>query len=75
MEVLLLVVLHFIPTQSVMQYLKDYGVEINNDVFALSEMLQWIWRSRIRNQEDIYLAIASYRMRVLFCDWLEREEY
>ena len=63
------------PTQSVMQYLKDYGVEINNDVFALSEMLQWIWRSRIRNQEDIYLAIASYRMRVLFREWLEREEY
>ena len=61
------------PTQSVMQYLKDYGVEINNDVFALSEMLQWIWRSRIRNQEDIYLAIASYRMRVLFCEWLEKE--
>ena len=63
------------PTQSVMQYLKDYGVEINNDVFALSEMLQWIWRSRIRNQEDIYLAIASYRMRILFCEWLEKEEY
>ena len=36
-------------------------------------MLQWIWRSRIRNQEDIYLAIASYRMRVLFCEWLENE--
>lgn len=58
------------PTQSVMQYLRDYGVEIDNDVFAISEMVQWIWRSCIRNQEEIYLAIASKRMRFLFLNWL-----
>lgn len=58
------------PTQSVMQYLKDYGVQVDNDVFALSEMLQWIWRSRIRSDKDIYLAIASVRMKLLFLNWL-----
>ena len=58
------------PTQSVMQYLRDYGVEIDNDVFAVSEMVQWIWRSCIRNQEEIYLAVASKRMRFLFLNWL-----
>lgn len=58
------------PTQSVMQYLKDYGVEIDNDVFALSELIQWIWRSAIRNNESIYLAIASIRMKNLFINWL-----
>lgn len=58
------------PTQSVMQYLRDYGVEIDNDVFAVSEMVQWIWRSCIRNHEEIYLAIASKRMRFLFLNWL-----
>ena len=58
------------PTQSVMQYLKDYGVQVDNDVFAISEMLQWIWRSRIRSGKDIYLAIASPRMKLLFLNWL-----
>lgn len=58
------------PTQSIMQYLRDYGVEVDNKVFALTEMLQWIWRSCVRNQEEIYLAIASKRMRLLFLNWL-----
>ena len=58
------------PTQSVMQYLRDYSINVDNDVFALSEMLQWVWRSRIRNGEEIYLAIASKRMRILFYNWL-----
>ena len=58
------------PTQSVMVYLRDYGVEINNDVFALSEMLQWTWRSRIRCGENIYLSVVSPRMRFLFLNWL-----
>lgn len=58
------------PNSSVESYLQDYGYPINRDVFALSEMLQWIWRSRIRDDKPINLAILSPRMKKLFLDWL-----
>lgn len=47
------------------------GIEIDQDKFALSEMLQWIWRSAIRNNEEINLYIPSQRMRNLLIDFLE----
>lgn len=50
------------------------GIEINEDLFALSEMIQWVWRSAIRNGEEIELYIPSLRMRTLFKQWLNDEE-
>lgn len=39
--------------------------------WALSEMIQWIWRSAIRDGEDIYIYIPSERMRNLLSDWID----
>lgn len=61
------------PNLSVETYLKEYGCPVDKNVFALSEMLQWIWRSRIRKGEDIVLAIPNTRMHNLFLDWLNEE--
>lgn len=61
------------PNLSVETYLYEYGSPIDKNVFALSEMLQWIWRSRIRNGEPIVLAIPNMRMHNLFLDWLNQE--
>lgn len=61
------------PMVSVESYLQDYGYPISREVFALSEMLQWVWRSRIRKGEKIVLAIASKRMYSLFKDWLNKD--
>lgn len=61
------------PNLSVETYLYEYGSPIDKNVFALSEMLQWIWRSRIRNGESIVLAIPNMRMHNLFLDWLNQE--
>lgn len=44
---------------------------IDEDIYALSEMIQWVWRSAIRCGEDIWIYIPSTRMRDLFVDWLE----
>lgn len=44
-------------------------LEVNEDMYALSNMLQWIWRFAIRNGEDTYLYLPSKRMRDLFYDW------
>ena len=38
---------------------------------VLSEMLQWVWRSRIRKGEPIVLAIGSARMCRIFNNWIE----
>lgn len=44
---------------------------INQELFATSEMIQWIWRSAIREGEEIQIYIPSKRMRNLLIDWLE----
>lgn len=45
-------------------------IEVNEDLFALSCMVQWIWRSQIRDGKPISVYIPSCRMRQLFKNWL-----
>ncbi|NGY78801.1 hypothetical protein F6Y02_27315 [Bacillus megaterium] len=49
------------------------GVEINEDLYALSELLQWIFRSRIRTNQSIEVFIPSKRMRTLLERYLDNE--
>lgn len=44
---------------------------VDEEGYALSEMLQFIWRSAIRNGEEIYVYIPSIRMRELLIKWIE----
>lgn len=48
----------------------EKGLHINENVFALSEMVQWIFRSAIRRGEHIDVYVPSLRMRELLKDWL-----
>jgi len=41
-----------------------------NDAYALTELIQWVWRSRVRKGEPITLYLPSPRMRRLFEAWL-----
>lgn len=50
----------------------DNGVEVNDDAFAISEMLQFIWRSAIREGKEIWLYIPSSRMRELLIRWINK---
>lgn len=54
-------------------YFAKKGIDVDVDLYALSEMLQWIWRSRIRNGEHINIYIPSNRMRNLLTRWLQGE--
>ncbi|MGL5960648.1 MAG: DEAD/DEAH box helicase family protein [Cetobacterium sp.] len=54
------------------RFVDEKGSGIDEDVFALSEMIQWVWRMRIRNGEDVKLYIPSERMRNLLKDWLNK---
>lgn len=52
------------------QAIVSNGVEPDEDGYALSEMIQWVWRSAIRNGRDINLYVPSVRMRGMFKKWL-----
>lgn len=56
---------------AIIQFFGKKHIQVNQDSYALSEMIQWIWRSRIRNNEDINIYIPSKRMRELLQNWLK----
>jgi len=55
----------------VKHFFQQNNVSVNEDMYALSEMLQWIWRSAIREGNEIWIYIPSRRMRKLLQNWLE----
>ena len=60
------------------QYFRERGVQITQmdmDIYTLSEAIQVIWRSAIRNSEPINLYIADSRVRVIFQKWLNEDIY
>ena len=55
----------------IQKFFQSNGININQDLYALSELIQFIFRSRIRNNENIKIFIPSIRMRTLLINWLE----
>lgn len=54
-------------------FFAKHGVQVDEDLFALSELLQWLFRSRIRNNKPIDLYIPSKRMRTLLENYLDNK--
>ena len=54
------------------RYYEQFGIEYDQDTYALSTMIQWIWRSRIRNGETIYVYVPAKRMRDLLEEWIDK---
>lgn len=57
------------PHPTLVHFFEAYGINLNQDLYALSELLQWIWRSRIREGQSINLYMPSLRMRELLGEW------
>ena len=59
-------------------YVKNFftsnNIEINENGWALSEMLQFIWRSAIRDGKEINVYVPSKRMRNLLKAWIEENK-
>lgn len=59
-------------------YVKNFfttnNITIDEDGYALSEMLQFIWRSAIRDGKEIWIYIPSIRMRTLLKNWIEENK-
>lgn len=54
------------------RFYQRHGIDVDEDAYALSIMVQWIWRSAIRDGDEIYLYIPSRRMRNLLINWIEK---
>ena len=52
-------------------YFTQCGVRVEQDALALSELIQWVFRSAIRDGNPITIYIPSNRMRTLFLNWLD----
>lgn len=66
--------LSYIINRFLNPYIKTFfslrDVKVNEELYALTELLQWIYRSRIRQDKEIILYIPSSRMRELLNQWL-----
>jgi hypothetical protein len=51
-------------------FYQSLGVEIYEDTYALSTLVQWIWRSAIRDGKEIWIYLPSIRMRRLLTNWI-----
>lgn len=53
------------------KYYAMNGIDYDEDRYALSTMIQWIWRSAIRRGEEIWIYVPSRRMRELLQQWID----
>lgn len=63
--------LNFNPNPELSKYFGQNGAPLSRDAFALAGLIQWVWRSAIRDGEPITLWLPSPRMRRLFTEWLD----
>lgn len=62
--------INFFMQPDVKQFVDHYNIEFDEDLFSLSTLLQWIWRSQIRDGKPIDIYIPSERMRSLLKVWM-----
>lgn len=51
-------------------FFRKYGIQVNEEIYALSELIQWIFRSAIRDGKPINIYIPSERMRNILKEYL-----
>lgn len=54
-------------------FFQDNGVSIDEELLAVSDLLQWIWRSQVRNGQPVNVYVPSSRMRGLLYAWFKYE--
>ena len=57
----------------IIKYFESQDVKLDQNLYAVSELIQWIWRSRVRDGKSINLYMPSKRMRSLFSGWIDGE--
>ena len=52
------------------QFYTKHGIKVDEKTFALSVAAQWIWRSAIRDGNEVWIYIPSRRMRNIIKAWI-----
>lgn len=55
------------------KFFEGHGIRISDEKLAVSDLLQWIWRSNIREGGKVNLYMPSARMRQLLDKWSRYE--
>lgn len=63
--------INLFPMPTLKNFINAHGITFNRDEWALSMMVQWIWRSAIRDGEEIWVYVPSKRMRTMLEQWLD----
>ena len=66
----LIYALNVYPNPLIFTYLIQNNIYLDKNAYALSQLIQWIWRSAIRNNQPINLYLPSARMREIFLGYL-----
>ena len=53
------------------RFYASHGIDADQDLYALSIMVQWLWRSAIRDGGEIWVYMPSRRMRTLLQNWID----
>lgn len=53
------------------RYYEKLGIAVDENAYSLSVLIQWIWRSAIRDGEEIWIYIPVQRMRELLEQWID----
>ena len=53
-------------------FFEQNGIYVNEDGYALSELIQFIFRSAVRNGKKVDVYIPSRRERELLLAWLNK---
>ena len=62
------------PRTPIERYFQTRGITIDKDRYALGEIVQWIWRSQVRENRPVNLYVPSSRMRGLIQSWMADAE-
>lgn len=57
---------------NIVKFFYGSDIRLNSRLFALQEMLQFVWRSAIRDGQEIWVWIPSARMRDMLIDWMDQ---
>jgi hypothetical protein len=54
-----------------MKFFAKFGVQVDEDAYALSALVQWMCRSRLRDGQPVCIYVPSKRMRELLAYWID----
>lgn len=66
--------INFYMNPTLSKFFEKNKIKVNEEGYALSEMIQFIWRSAVRKGEPVNLYLPSRRMRTILTKWLDEVE-